>query len=147
MTTLTELKATLADVAGTLYHGTDQEVCAIADRLIGVVDGPEHFTAVAGWLATMGALPLQQIRASLPPAARNALIAPAPFDGDESPQHRTAMQMITARANDDIDMLLALAKPYAFMDPHTPAECGALIADLLLMSRALHGHVCGGGHL
>lgn len=146
MTTLEELQATLAGLAGMLLHGTDQEVCTVADRLIDVADGPEHFAAIVGWVATMGALPLQEIRASLPPEARHALIVPAPFDEDEDPQRRTAMQMITARANDDIDMVLALAKPYAFMDPHTPEECGALVGELVVLARSLHGRVCGGGH-
>lgn len=146
MSTLAELTATLAEVVPALMHGTEPEVLAATDRLLDVIDGPEHFAGVAGGIATLGALSLQQIRAALPLGVRDALLVPAPFAEDEDPQRRTAMQMITCRANDDTDMLLALVKPYAFGDPHTPAECGALIAELVALSRSIHRYVCGGGH-
>lgn len=136
------IRANLPD----LLHGTPRDSQDAFDHITAAIHDPRDFGAVAGYLAQISARELQRVRNHITTATSPFFLAPS---SERSPR-RSAQQIITALANDDIDMSVALIRPYAIQNPHTPAECAELLGALAEGAIYIHGRrcvCCAGGDL
>ena len=153
MTGMDEMRAVLRDNASDLMHPATSEVSDSAfGRVMAALDGPGSYMVALSWFAAAGAASLQATRdAALPPSlAKHALFMPqiefAANGEPRTPSQVAAMQIVTAHANEDLDMAFALASPYALLDVRTEQEAGALLGEMAILGRVMHRAVCDGGH-
>ena len=149
MRDIEQMRALLTEnSAGLLHPRTSEEEDATFDRILDAIEDVQSYLVVVSWFAAAGAGSLQVVRdRMLPPeAARMVMFSPeigVQASGEpRTPTQAAAARIITAAANEDFQMALALAGPFV-ADPHA---AGRLLSDIALLGRGMHQSICGGGH-
>ncbi|WOF23805.1 hypothetical protein N8K70_03755 [Microbacterium betulae] len=124
-----------------VLHGPDEERSAALSALQ-PTDGEELMHLILA-VATEAAVALHEYRVALPAPMRMAPFAIDPRAG-YSPMQLTSAQIVTAAANRDHDMLMALVLPWV-NGTHHAERVEDLLEHLLVMAIHHHSHVCGDG--
>ena len=140
MSELQVLKDAVSANMGRLLHGSLSDAEDAVDAVMSIVDGPALYGTFCGLLATVAGDALKATRASFPPGpARDAPFGMLADPGMDLPS-RTAAQMITAAANDDQQMVLALLRAAISWEAVDPMA--KLVARLSVHARVMHQAVC-----
>ncbi|CAN7238861.1 hypothetical protein LJR045_000953 [Microbacterium sp. LjRoot45] len=150
MTNVDQIRTMMAEhSAGLLHPQTSEEAVATFDRVLEAVEDVTSYLVILSWFAAAGAGSLQLVRdRTLPPELAGKVLFSPHFGTQASgeprtPAQTTAAQIITATANEDFPMAIALAGPYV---EGGGGEAGALLSEMAHLARVMHQGVCGGGH-
>lgn len=136
------LKAAMSRNMGVLLHDPSVDGAADAlDSMMATAHNGALFGALCGTLATVAADALKEMRASFPPGpARDAPFALVPPPADATLAEQTAVQLVTATANDDHDMVIALMR--AVLSWTEEAALAKFASHLAFHARMMHLSVC-----
>ena len=124
-----------------ILHGTDLERLEALEKL--TPETSTEFGFLALTIAHEGARALLEQRAKLPARFHAAPFMPDP-DGDKTPVALAAAQIITAIANDDREMAIALVKPWT-NGTHSSQDCAEMLMCVVANTVHQHSMVCGAG--
>lgn len=136
------MKAALSETSLALLMGADADADAAFERITGLVTSVQRYEIVVVWLAGCSAHVLVSARDRLPTRARTAMFTPD-LRATTTPVQVAAVRIVTAIANDDMDMVSALVRPWAH-GRYGEAAAGDLLTQLGILARGMRGHACPG---
>lgn len=138
--TIDDLKTELQEVTPTVLTGSSADLRVVIERVNFIIRTPELFAAAVIWFAGIQASVLLRARSRMGRKGRHALFVPD-LSNVAGPVETAIVQIVTAIANDDMDMVTALVRPWAFLTHGTDAS-RELIVHTIVRAHMTSGRGC-----